>query len=522
MVRGIRIAAVAALVGVVGTAAGAALGSNSPAGRASVGRAGLRLVATATKTGVVVKAIGSAKVSFSLSGGLRPVRVSATVVRIEGVDIAKAGATLRLIARTTKASRPVMLGLNRRKPKPTRKTTTVTTTTVATGTAAPTAVTVPTPAATPTATAVPAATTTTTLNTTRASLPVRGAAAPSAPAPYTVPTGATTVSTSAALANELSKPAHDIVLADGDYTASAPFSNPNGNRIYAAHLGGAILHVGITLGGNYGTGGGLLQGLTFDVSDPSVAPDNAIVDLWGAAGVNNTVLDTTFDGHNVVGYAIRDTTPEGFTARRIVARNFASNGISVDSYPEAVTFVHPPVLSDIDVANVSRPVPRSSNGTAEACLWLGTQVTLTRAKLRNCAWMGLWTGFNGTGSTYSDIDVDNSPTGVYMEHFTTSSTFRNLHIGTGVRTGVNCEWADPAWGGKPASVDNVIEDSLIESSFVGVYMDEGTTRTTVRNTTFRGQTGAAIDDYKGIGNSYTGNDYTGVSAGGVAITTAHL
>jgi len=332
-----------------------------------------------------------------------------------------------------------------------------------------------------------------------------------------------TVSTSAGLAAELAKSTpHDIVLADGDYTASSAFSDTNGHRIYAAHLGKAVLHAGITLGGNFGAGGGLIQGLAFDVTSSSVVEDNAIVDNWGATGANATVLDTTFDGHNAVGYAIRVTVPEGFSAHRIVARNFTSDGISVDSYPNAVTFVHAPVLTDLDVANVSRPTPGSSDGTSEACVWLGTQVTLTRAKLRNCAWMGLWTGFNGVGSTYSDVDVDGTPHAIYLEHFTTSSTFRNLHIGSGVRVGINCEWDDPSWGGKPASVDNVIEDSLIESSYVGVYMDEGTTRTTVLNTTFRGQSGAAIDDYKGVGNSYSGNDFTGILPSAAAISTAHL
>ena len=349
--------------------------------------------------------------------------------------------------------------------------------------------------------------------------PTRGAAAPLAPAPYVVPAGAVRVATAAGLATELAKPApHDIVLADGDYSASTAFKDPNGHHIYAEHLGKAVLHAGVTLGGNYGGGGGLIQGLAFDITSASVVEDNAILDNWGAAGVNVTVLDTTFDGHNSVGYAMRVTTPEGFIAHRVVARNLTSSGIAVDSYPAALTFVHAPLVTDVDVANVSRPRPRSSNGTSEACVWLGTQVTLARAKLRNCAWMGLWTGFNGVKSTYSDVDVDNTPVGIYVEHFTTSSTFRGLHIGPGVRTGVNCEWADPSAGGKPASVDNVIEDSLIESSWVGVYLDEGTTRTIVRNTTFRGQSAAAIDDYKGVGNSYSGNTY----GAGTAVSTAHL
>src|SRR5205823_8912954 len=118
--------------------------------------------------------------------------------------------------------------------------------------------------------------------------------------------------------------------------------------------------------------------------------------------------------------------------------------------------------------------------------------------------------------------ADATPVGLHMEHITTGSTFRNIHIGTGVRTGINCEWADPAWGGKPASTDNVIEDSLIESSSKGVYMDEGTTRTSVRNTTFRGQAAAAIVDYKGVGNTYSGNDYSGIARGAVAVSTNHL
>jgi hypothetical protein len=504
-----RIALVAVLLAGLGIAAGAALGSSGHAAGASVGTAGLRLVANATPTGVVVKAIGVGRVSFRVSPGLRALRVSSSSVRIEGVQLATRTATLRLVARATGALHPVTLGLNRRKKVPTTTTTTVPVTTTAPTTTTTTTTTVPAP-------------TTTTVSTTTTTTPPRGAAAPSAPGAYAIPAGATTVSSSVELAAELAKPAHDIVLADGDYTPASAFSNPNGNRIYAAHLGKAVLHAGITLGGNYGTGGGLIQGLAFDVTSSSLAPDSAIVDLWGAAGNNNTVLDTTFDGHGAIDYAIRDTTPEGFTARRIVARNFTSNGISVDSYPNAVTFVHPPVLSDIDVANVSRPVPKSSNGTSEACVWLGTQVTLTRAKLRNCAWMGLWVGFNGTDATYSDVDVDGTPTGIYIEHFTTSSTFKNIHVGTGVRTGINCEWDDPAWNGKPASVDNTIQDSVIESSYVGVYMDEGTTRTRVQNTTFRGQSGAAIDDYKGVGNSYSGNDYTGIGAGAVAISTAHL
>ena len=56
-------------------------------------------------------------------------------------------------------------------------------------------------------------------------------------------------------------------------------------------------------------------------------------------------------------------------------------------------------------------------------------------------------------------------------------------------------------GGLPASVDNVIQASRFESWLAGVYLDEGTTRTIIRGSTFDGQRWAAIADYEGIDNA---------------------
>jgi hypothetical protein len=349
------------------------------------------------------------------------------------------------------------------------------------------------------------------------------ASAPAAPRSYSVPADALKVSTAAQLSSALSQStAQNIVLADGTYGTGSAFSNANGHHLFAAHVGKAVLTVGIVLGGNYGNTGGSIQGLAFDITNANAVDDNSIVDVWGAMGVDTAVRDTTINGHSVVGYAINVNPGEGFVAQRIVASNFTSDGISIDSYPDPVTFTQRPQLTDINVSYVSRPTPRSSDGTSEACLWLGTPVTLQRAKLRNCAWDGLWTGFNGTGSTYQDVDVDSTPIGVYMEHFTTSSIFNRLHVGSGVRTGVNCEWDDPSWGSKPASVDNLIENSVIQANRVGVYMDEGTTGTVVKNSTFKGESAAAIVDYKGVGNRYSGNNYSGIAKSAVAVSKSHL
>jgi nitrous oxidase accessory protein NosD len=136
--------------------------------------------------------------------------------------------------------------------------------------------------------------------------------------------------------------------------------------------------------------------------------------------------------------------------------------------------------------------------------------------------MGVWTGTAATGTLVEDVDVDRTPTGIYIEHFTRNSTFEAIHVRRRVRIGVVAEWADPERGGRPASVDNVIQDSLFESSLCGVYLDEGTTRTTVRRSAFRNQRWAAVGDYRGIDNRVSDNDYTGIRSTAVPVSNDHV
>ncbi len=80
----------------------------------------------------------------------------------------------------------------------------------------------------------------------------------------------------------------------------------------------------------------------------------------------------------------------------------------------------------------------------------------------------------------------------------------------------------PAWNGEPASVDNVIEDSRFESWLAGVFLDAGTTRTTVRRSAFANQRWAAVGDYRGIGNAYYDNDYRRIVPGASAVAHERL
>jgi hypothetical protein len=350
----------------------------------------------------------------------------------------------------------------------------------------------------------------------------RQPASPKPPRSYRVPRAAVRVSSSAQLVSALASPrSRNIVLARGVYDNARPFANPFGHRIYAARLGKAVLTAGMSVGANAGRGGAIVRGLVFDVRQRRKTLNGAIVEVWGSAR-GAKVLDTVLRGNRAVSAGIVARQPVGFVARRIVARNFTDYGVLVDANRLNANVSPGFVLEDLDVASVSRRRRGSSNGTAEACVWIGNTGTVRRVRARNCGWMGLWTGTSTTKAHVQDVDVDRTPTGIYIEHFTRDSRFEAVRVGPRVRIGVVAEWANPKWGGRPASIGNVIEDSTFESYLCGVYLDDGTTRTTVRRSAFRNQSWAAIGNYRGNGNRFSGNDYSGIQDAAVPVSEAHV
>ena len=352
-------------------------------------------------------------------------------------------------------------------------------------------------------------------------LPPTVVRAPAAPRTYRVPRDAVKVSSSAQLRSALSDHRGEaIVLADGTYDNGRSFSDREGDRLYAAHLGRAVLQAGVVLGANAGPSGAALRGIRFDVDDPAKTFQGSIVHVWGSA-THAAVRDTWLDGNGVVDAGLIVRQPEGFVAQRVVARAFRGYGVLVDPNQDRYRAHAPYVLEDLAISQVMRPVPGSSDGTAEACLWLGSTGTLKRARVRYCGVSGIWTGTANTGSHVQDVTVDRTPVGIYIEHFTTGTTFRRLRVGPNVDRGVNAEWANQALSGKPASVDNVIESCYFHTRLIGVYLDEGTTRTVVRGCTFVGQSRAAIGDYKGIDNRYYRNDFSGIAPNAVHVSYQH-
>ena len=195
---------------------------------------------------------------------------------------------------------------------------------------------------------------------------------PARPRPYAVPAGARAVSSSRELVAALTDGRREaIVLAPGTYDNPKPFADRDGDRLYAARLGTAVFKAGVVLGANSGPPGASIRGLSFDVSDPAKTLDGAIVHVWGSAS-HASVRDTRLDGNRRVETGLLVRQAQGFVGRRIVASGFRSYGVVVDPNDVGYRTRSPFALSDLTISRVRRPVQGSSNGRAEACLWLGS------------------------------------------------------------------------------------------------------------------------------------------------------
>jgi hypothetical protein len=344
---------------------------------------------------------------------------------------------------------------------------------------------------------------------------------PARPRPYALPVGARGVSSSRELVAALTDGRREaIVLAPGTYDSPTPFADREGDRLYAARLGTAVFKTGVVLGANSGPPGASIRGLSFDVSDPSKTLNGAIVHVWGSAS-HASVRDTRLDGNWRVETGLLVRQAQGFVGRRIVASRFRSYGVVVDPNDVGYRTRSPFALADLTISRVRRPVRGSSDGRAEACLWLGSPGTVRRVDVRRCGITGIWTGTAMHGSHVVDATIDRAPVGIYIEHYTTNTTFERLRVGPNVGRGVNAEWSNLSLGQKPASSDNLIQDGYFVTPDVGVYLDQGTTRTLVRRCVFVGQGWAAIGDYLGRDNGYYENDFSGIRAGAVAVSHDH-
>ena len=346
------------------------------------------------------------------------------------------------------------------------------------------------------------------------------------------------VSSSAQLTSALAAGSKTIVLADGTYGGSSYFDDSGSSDLYAQHPLGAVLTAGLVVGGNHSSGGAVIRGLAFDVTNSAATFQNSEVNIWGAAGEGTQVLDSTFDGNWNVGVGLLALNPDGLVAQRLQFSDFTDSAIratnnQLASYGASVPTIQS--ISDISVDGVSRSTPGASNGTSEAGLWIGQPVAdgVHRIKIRNVSWSGIETCNNSWNTDFSDLDIDMSGphaydgVAVYLEHFSIGDTFENFSI-TGSKVGFNAEWDDGTPGNEAARNDT-IENGTIDASgwnkgghTAGIFLDEGTGSTTISGVTFANQSWAGIGTYKNSGtNSISDNTYQ-LDAGAVSVSTGHL
>ena len=215
------------------------------------------------------------------------------------------------------------------------------------------------------------------------------------------------------------------------------------------------------------------------------------------------MLDCVFRGNASIPYGLLALNPSGLKVERSEFFNFTDVGLRLSDNVTVSFGSSTPVIEavrDILVDTVTRATPGSSNGTAEAGLMVGHPVAnaVERVKVRNVSWSGLLVVNNAWRTTYRNLDIDMTgpreyvSVGVYLEHYSYENTFERFSVAA--RVGFNAEWADPAWGGRPAARNTIIRDGVVDAGAVsgsknqaGVYLDEGTESTTVTNVVFRAQ-----------------------------------
>jgi hypothetical protein len=378
------------------------------------------------------------------------------------------------------------------------------------------------------------------------------AAPPTAPQPYVVPADAIAVSTSTELAASVAAATpRDIVLDDGVYTWHGPLEVAGGHRLWARNLGRTTLRFGLVLAGATGRGPEL-HGLRLDISDAGLASEGAAVAIPAGGAENAGVYDSWLLGNGALAAGLKARETNGLRVERVVVRAFTDWGIFFQApYPDYLTDepAVTPVITDVDISSVHRPVRGASDGRAEAGLWAGVGCLCSRIRVRDTGWSGVETAGNVNGGVFEDLDIGDvhgtvpdgeglagtqTGVGVYLEHYTRRAVFRRIHVhaGGGVRprVGIHTEWADPAYAGTNvedafvgAAFDATIEDSLFDTTHDGIYLADAM-RSTIRRNRFVGQKYAAIRDYMtaGSGHATTRADNTfAMESGAQEYTRSH-
>ncbi len=331
--------------------------------------------------------------------------------------------------------------------------------------------------------------------------------APAGPSTYTLPGGATTVTNSADLVAELALPnAHDIIVADGDYTWTGPVTVAGPHRVWSDSLHGATVHFGLTYAGNADRTDGLeLHGLEFRLDDASMAPSGVgsthVLYMWGQGGEDVLVEDCAFDGDLVIGDAIGSFAPNGLIVRRSTISNFWSYGIIAKQGGLGTVLASEPLFEDLQIESIFGANPGASNGARENGILLGNNGAIRRADIRDVGWSAIQLYNDATGVSIEDVFLDYAGPDVWSTTYNSARgagiwlgqshdvTIDRVRIESHVFLGINAHWdtgnPNPFANTTPPRNYNITISDLYSRAFkIGVHLDLGVEDTVVRSSRF--------------------------------------
>jgi hypothetical protein len=382
---------------------------------------------------------------------------------------------------------------------------------------------------------------------------------PKKPQPYSLPEGAVRVSSTTEFIRQFTaSPPRDIVLADGLYDNANPVKAGAAHRVWAEHVGDARLTFGLEFDSSQSGPGAAIHGLVFDIKnrfagardgpidDPKV--DRAAVRIANPTNTGVHVEDVTIYGNHAIETGIKVYNADGLVIRRCAVSDVTDYGVFVHAFGNEIHTVVPrvpAVIEDCTIKNVYRSTRASNNGRSEACLWVGVKASVSRVNMRNCGWMGLWTGGNTNKTTFSDLLIEDTDIGIYVEHWTRDSLFERFQIGPAqgvagpagfkTRIGIVTEWSDPGYKGLnpvpgeslAASHNNTFRDGTINSFVTGIFTDDAE-NTSVSNIRFLNQRFSGISEFRNAKTGYNtvwqnpGNDFSNISNGAEPYNRQHI
>ena len=311
----------------------------------------------------------------------------------------------------------------------------------------------------------------------------------------------------------------EIVLADGIYEHDGPVVARAGHRLWARNppvrgVPRAVLHYGLDFGRFPRFA---VRGVGFALTAPEQAAVDgtyvaAVLNHVTAESVGGVITDCAIDGGFAITQGLQFGCPRGAVVRRCVISRCTDEGLRISDNRFDST-VRITAISDLEISQIARDPRGSSDGRAEAGLWVGHVVVkgVQRIRVRDTGWMGLWTGNASRGTVFSDLDIDtasgvapdtgkHASFGIYLERYNGvrgsgqgGNTYERFALGPSLEVGITNEW-DEGRAGDQASNGATFRDGRIRSSRTGINLGEGTLAPTIENVWFAGQSDAAIVD----------------------------